>query len=325
EEGISEAGSMASFTAAGTAYATWGQPLVPFFIFYSMFGFQRVGDLIWAFGDMRGRGFLCGATAGRTTLNGEGLQHEDGHSLLLGSTVPNMYAYDPAFAYETAVIVKDGIRRMYGEAPEDRFYYLTLYNENQQMPTRPEGVTDEDITGGVYRFLEAPEGPSRPATLLFSGSANVAVLEARRMLAEEFDVAASAWSVTSYKGLREEALAAERWNRLHPAEPPRPSMVGERLAPSAGPIVAVSDFMKAVPDQVGRFLASRGFTPLGTDGYGRSDTRPALRRYFEVDAAHIVVATLAALAEAGDAKVQEVAQAIERFGIDTEASNPLNA
>ncbi len=325
EEGISEAGSMASFTAAGTAYANWGVPLVPFFIFYSMFGFQRVGDLIWAFGDSRGRGFLCGATAGRTTLNGEGLQHEDGHSLLLGSTVPNLCAYDPAFAYETAVIVKDGIRRMYGERPEDRFYYLTLYNENQQMPARPEGVTDDDITGGVYRFAAAPEGPSRTATLLFSGSANVAALEARKLLADEFDVAASAWSVTSYKGLREDALAAERWNRLHPAEPPRPSVVGSRLAPSAGPIIAVSDFMKAVPDQVGRFLADRGFTPLGTDGYGRSDTRPALRRHFEVDAAHIVVATLAALAEAGDAKTQEVAQAIERFGIDTEATNPLSA
>jgi pyruvate dehydrogenase E1 component len=316
---------MASFTAAGTAYATWGQPLVPFFIFYSMFGFQRVGDLIWAFGDMRGRGFLCGATAGRTTLNGEGLQHEDGHSLILGSTVPNLCAYDPSFAYETAVIVKDGIRRMYGEVPEDRFYYLTLYNENHQMPARPEGVTDEDITGGVYRFLEAPEGPSRSATLLFSGSANRAVLEARTLLAEEFDVAASAWSVTSYKGLREDALAAERWSRLHPGEPARTSLLADRLGSSAGPIVAVTDFMKALPDQVGRFLASRGFVPLGTDGYGRSDTRTALRRHFEVDAAHIVVATLAALVEAGEAKAQEVAQAIETFGIDPDAVNPLHA
>ena len=325
EEGISEAGSMASFTAAGTAYATWGQPLVPFFIFYSMFGFQRVGDLIWAFGDMRGRGFLCGATAGRTTLNGEGLQHEDGHSLLLASSVPNLCAYDPAFAYETAVIVKDGIRRMYGDVPEDRFYYLTLYNENHQMPARPDGVSDEDITGGIYRFIEAPDGPSRTATLLFSGSANRAVLEARTLLAEEFDVAASAWSVTSYKGLREDGLAAERWNRLHPGEPPRSSTLLDHLGDSGGPIVAVSDFMKAVPDQVGRFLAGRGFTPLGTDGYGRSDTRPALRRHFEVDAANIVVATLAALADAGEAKAQEVAQAIEAFGIDPEALNPLSA
>ena len=325
EEGITEAGSMASFTAAGTSYATWGQPMVPFFIFYSMFGFQRVGDLIWAFGDIRGRGFLCGATAGRTTLNGEGLQHQDGHSLLLASSVPNLCAYDPAFAYETAVIVKDGIRRMYGPVPEDRFYYLTLYNENQQMPERPEGVSDHDITGGIYRFAEAPDGPSRTATLLFSGSANVAVLEARRLLAEEFDVAASAWSVTSYKGLREDALNAERWNRLHPGEAPRSSILLDQLGGSEGPVVAVSDFMKAVPDQVGRFLADRGFTPLGTDGYGRSDTRQALRRHFEVDAAHIVVATLAALVEAGEAKPQEVAQAIETFGIDPEALNPLNA
>jgi pyruvate dehydrogenase E1 component len=274
---------------------------------------------------MRGRGFLLGATAGRTTLNGEGLQHEDGHSLILASTVPNICAYDPAFAYETATIVKDGIHRMYGEVPEDRFYYLTLYNENQHMPARPDGVTDDDITRGIYRFLDAPEGPSRTATLLFSGSANRAALEARTLLAEEFDVAASAWSVTSYKALREDALAVERWNRLHPSEPPRTSHVADRLAGSSGPIIAVSDFMKSLPDQVSRFLTPRGFVPLGTDGYGRSDTREALRRHFEVDAAHIVVATLAALADAGEAKAQEVAQAIERFGIDTEAIDPLRA
>jgi len=214
---------------------------------------------------------------------------------------------------------------MYGEAPEDCFYYLTLYNENHQMPARPDGVSDDDITGGVYRFAEAPEGPSRAATLLFSGSANRAALEARDLLAEEFDVAASAWSVTSYKGLREDALAAERWNRLHPGQPPRSGILLDRLSASSGPIVAVTDFMKALPDQVGRFLAPRGFVPLGTDGYGRSDTRAALRRHFEVDAAHIVVATLAALAASGQAKAQEVAQAIEIFGIDPEAVNPLHA
>jgi pyruvate dehydrogenase E1 component len=323
EEGISEAGSMASFTAAGTAYATWGQPLIPFFIFYSMFGFQRVGDAIWAFGDMRGRGFLCGATAGRTTLNGEGLQHEDGHSLVLGSTVPNLAAYDPAFAYETAVIIRDGIRRMYGAVPEDRFYYLTLYNENQVMPARPEGVSDDDITRGIYRFAAAPEGPTRAATLLFSGSANLAAREAQTELAERWDVAASLWSVTSYKALREEALSAERRNRLHPSQAAAVPAVTTVLEGSSGPVVAVTDFMKAVPDQVSRFApAGRSFTPLGTDGYGRSDDRTALRRHFEVDAAHIVIATLHALVEAGEATPEEVTKAIAAYGVDTDAPDP---
>ncbi|MGH9158086.1 MAG: pyruvate dehydrogenase (acetyl-transferring), homodimeric type [Acidimicrobiales bacterium] len=323
EEGITEAGSMASFTAAGTAYATWGEPMIPFYIFYSMFGFQRTGDLIWAFGDSRGRGFMLGATAGRTTLNGEGLQHEDGHSLVLASTVPNLAAYDPAFAYEVAAIVADGINVMYGETPEDRFYYLTLYNENYEMPPLPPGVT-EGLLAGLYRFAAAPEGPRRRATIIFSGSAYGAAVEARDILAADHDVAAECWSATSYKSLREDALSVERWNRLHPTEPARVPYVTRCLSASEGPVVAVTDFMKMVPDQVARWVPAL-FTPLGTDGFGRSDTRSALRRHFETDAAHVVVAVLKALADSGDGKAEEVADAITRFGIDAEAPDPRTA
>jgi len=315
EEGITEAGSMASFTAAGTAYSTFATPMIPFYIFYSMFGFQRTGDLIWAAGDQRVRGFMLGATAGRTTLNGEGLQHEDGHSLVLASTVPNLAVYDPAFAYEVATIVQDGIRRMYGEVPEDRFYYLTLYNENYVMPAMPEGI-EEGIIRGLYRFAEAPEGPSRRATILFSGSAYVAAAEAQRLLAERHDVAAELWSVTSYKALREDALATERWNRLHPAEEPKVAYVTETLRAAEGPFVAVTDFMKIVPEQVSRWIPG-DFTSLGTDGYGRSDTRAALRRHFEVDAAHLVLAVLHALG-----KPEEVTEAITTYGIDPDALDP---
>jgi pyruvate dehydrogenase E1 component len=320
EEGITEAGSMASFTAAGTAYATWGQPMIPFFVFYSMFGFQRVGDSIWAFGDMRGRGFLMGATAGRTTLNGEGLQHEDGHSLVLASTVPNVAAYDPAFAYEVAIIIRHGLHHMYGENPEDRFYYLTLYNENYEMPALREGVED-GVIRGLYRFTEAPEGPGRRATILFSGSAQGAAREAQQLLAEEHDVAAELWSVTSYKALREEALSVERSNRLHPSRPAATPYVTEALSQSEGPFVAVTDFMKVVPDQVARWVPGH-FTPLGTDGYGRSDTRANLRRHFETDAAHVVVAVLKGLAETGDGKAEEVEDAIAKYGIDADAPDP---
>ncbi len=320
EEGITEAGSMASFTAAGTAYATWGQPMVPFYAFYSMFGFQRVGDLIWAFGDQRGRGFLLGATAGRTTLAGEGLQHDDGHSLVLAATVPNLAAYDPAFAYEVAVIVKDGIARMWGETPDDVFYYLTLYNENYPMPPQPEG-SDEGIVRGLYRFAPAPDGPRRRATILFSGSAYNAAAEAQQLLAEQHDVAAELWSATSYKALREEALAVERWNRLHPTEAERVPYLTQALSSAAGPFVAVTDFMKVVPDQVARWVPGP-FTPLGTDGFGKSDARAALRRHFEVDAAHLAVAVLKALAEVGEAKPEEVADAIRRYEIDAEAPDP---
>ncbi|MBV9660281.1 MAG: pyruvate dehydrogenase (acetyl-transferring), homodimeric type [Acidimicrobiales bacterium] len=320
EEGISEAGGMADFTAAATSYATWGQPMIPFFIFYSMFGFQRIGDLAWALGDMRGRGFMLGATAGRTTLLGEGLQHDDGHSLLLASTFPSLQAYDPAFAYEVAAIINDGIRRMYGDDPEDVFYYLTLYNENYTMPAKPEGV-DEGILKGLYRFSPAPGQLSRQATILFSGTASHAAMEAQRLLAEEHDVATELWSATSYKALREDALSVERWNRLHPTLQPRTPYVTETLSATNGPIVAVTDFMKAVPDQIARWAPGH-FTPLGTDGYGRSDTREALRRHFETDAGHLVVAVLDGLRERGEAKAQEVEKVIARFGIDPDAPDP---
>ncbi|MGH2728952.1 MAG: transketolase-like TK C-terminal-containing protein, partial [Actinomycetota bacterium] len=323
EEGITEAGSMTSLQAAGTAYATWGEPMIPFFIFYSMFGFQRVGDLIWQFGDIRGRGFLCGATAGRTTLNGEGLQHEDGHSVLLSSTVPNLRAYDPAFAYELALIIRDGVKRMYGPDREDCFYYLTVYNDNYPMPAMPDGV-EEGVLRGLYKFADAPEGPSRRATILFSGPMWRAAMEAREILAKDYDVAVECWSATSYKLLREDALSAERWSRLHPTEDARVPYVASSLATAAGPVVAVSDHMKAVPEMIARW-APGPFVPLGTDGYGRSDTRAALRRHFEIDAAHVVVAALHGLTLAGDAKAEEVAEAIDRFEIDTEAPDPRTA
>jgi pyruvate dehydrogenase E1 component len=320
EEGITEAGSMASCTAVGTSYATWGQPMIPFFIFYSMFGFQRVGDLIWSFGDQRGRGFLLGATAGRTTLTGEGLQHSDGQSHVLASSVPNCRAYDPAYAYEMAVIVREGITRMYGDEPEDCFYYLTLYNENYTMPPMPDGVED-GILRGLYRYRPAPGERSHRVQLLGSGTMLRNAVLAQQLLLEEHDVAADVWSATSYKLLREDALSVERWNRLHPNERPRIPFVTEQLGATEGPIVAVTDFMKMVPDQVARF-APQPFVALGTDGYGRSDTREALRRHFEVDAPHIVVASLSALAMQGDVKGEAVAEAIRRYGIDTEAIDP---
>ncbi|MDQ3462934.1 MAG: pyruvate dehydrogenase (acetyl-transferring), homodimeric type, partial [Actinomycetota bacterium] len=319
EEGITEAGSMASLTAAGTAYATHGVTMLPFYIFYSMFGFQRTGDLIWAFADQRGKGFLLGATAGRTTLNGEGLQHEDGHSPLLFSAVPNCMVYDPAFAYELAVIIADGCRRMYAEG-DDVFYYLTLYNENYPMPEMPEGA-EAGILRGLYRFIAAPPEPSVRATILFSGSACLAAREARHELAEHYEVGAELWSATSYKALREEALSTERWNRLHPSQSPRTPWVTEVLSEAEGPCIAVTDYMKAVPDQIGRWVPSP-FVPLGTDGFGRSDTGVALRRHFETDAAHIVVATLSALASEGQVKESAVTDAISRYGIDADSPDP---
>jgi pyruvate dehydrogenase E1 component len=294
--------------------------MVPFYTFYSMFGFQRVGDLIWQAADARTRGFLMGATAGRTTLLGEGLQHQDGHSLVLASTVPSCQAYDPAFAYETAVIVKHGMRRMYGSSPEDVFYYLAIYNENYPMPAIPdrEGIEDE-IVRGLYHWAHAPEGPSKRATVLFSGSAQGAAREAAAQLAEHYDVGVELWSATSYKALREQALDTERWNRLHPGQPPRTPMVSEVLSEAPGPIVAVTDFMKIVPEQIARFLPGRLFTPLGTDGMGRSDTRESLRRLFEVDTGHVVVGVLDGLAAHGDVKPEVVADAIQRYGIDPDA------
>jgi pyruvate dehydrogenase E1 component len=334
EEGITEAGSSASFQAAGTSYATHAEPMIPFYIFYSMFGFQRTGDQFWAFGDARGRGFLLGATAGRTTLNGEGLQHEDGQSLLVASVIPSIRIYDPAFAYETAVIVRDGIKRMYGAKPEDVFYYLTLYNENYAMPPRPAGVTDEDIVGGLYRFKPAPDlnGRSRAqraplrATILGGGSIMQQALRAQSLLAER-GVAAEVWSALSYQLLRNEALEADRWNRLHPDAKPRTPRVTQLLREPAehGPIVAVSDYVSAWPDMVARWVPGGWWRTLGTDGYGRSDTREALRRFFEVDAESIAAATLAELARCGRIDAREAKRQIADLGLDPEAAFSLRA
>ncbi len=322
EEGITEAGSMASFTAAGTSYATHGQPMIPFYIFYSMFGFQRTGDLVWAFGDARGRGFMLGATAGRTTLNGEGLQHEDGHSHLLGSSVPNLAAYDPAFAYEVATIVRDGLKRMYVDG-EDIFYYITLYNEDYPMPAMPSGC-EEGILKGLYLYRSAVQQASHRAQLFGSGPILRQALRAQELLAERHGVAADVWSVTSYTQLRNEALAVERWNRLHPGEKPRVPWITRQLESAAGPIVAASDFMKAVPDLVARWVP-RPFTPLGTDGFGRSDTREGLRRHFEIDAEHIVAATLASLAAQGEIPPATAKRALQELGLDPEKPEPREA
>ncbi|MGH9170394.1 MAG: pyruvate dehydrogenase (acetyl-transferring), homodimeric type [Acidimicrobiales bacterium] len=334
QEGITEAGGMASFQAAGTSYATWAVPMLPMYLFYSMFGFQRVGDSIWQATDARSRGFLLGCTAGRTTLNGEGLQHEDGQSLLLASTFPAVRAYDPAFAYEMAIVIRQGIEVMSGQEAEDVVYYLTLYNENYPMPALPEDPAErsrvvEGVLRGCYRYLPAPAARDAateltPATILFSGSIWAAAVAARDMLADDWGVGAECWSVTSYKQLRDEALEMERWNRLHPGAATRQAFVTRVLGETSGPIVAVTDFVKAVPEQVARFVAAP-FVPLGTDGYGRSDTRTALRRHFEIDAAHIVVAVLASLATAGEGKESDVAAAIERYGIDPEAIDPYRA
>ena len=319
EEGITEAGAMSSWIAAASAYATRGVPMVPFYTFYSMFGFQRVGDLIWQAADMRCRGFLCGATAGRTTLLGEGLQHQDGHSLVLASTVPPCQAYDPAFAYEMATIVKHGLHRMYGDQPEDVFYYITLYNENAVMPAKAAGDDiDAGIIRGLYKWAEAPADTQHRATVLFSGSAHLAAREAAAELADHYNVGAELWSATSYKALRDEALEIERWNRLHPGEAARTAVVTSLLSDVHGPIVAVTDFMKIVPEQIARFVPGQLFTPLGTDGMGRSDTREALRRFFEIDSGHIVVAVLSGLAAQGEIKPEIVADAITRYDVDPE-------
>jgi len=329
EEGITEAGAMSSFIAAGTSYATRGVPSVPFYTFYSMFGFQRVGDLIWQAADNRARGFLLGATAGRTTLMGEGLQHQDGHSLVLASTVPACQSYDPAYAYEVAAIVRHGLHRMYGgelgpngENDPDVFYYLTLYNENYPMPERPTGVTDADVVSGLYRWQAAPTNTTHRATILFSGSAQGAAQAASIELAAKFDVGAELWSATSYKVLRENALAVERDNRMHPSRPVRVARVTELLARTDGPIIAVTDFMKIVPEQIARFVPDRVFVPLGTDGMGRSDTREALRAHFEVDMPAVVIGVLSGLHRSNVIAASIVEEAIAHYGIDPNRVDP---
>jgi pyruvate dehydrogenase E1 component len=321
EEGITEAGSMASFTAAGTAYANYGVPMIPFFIFYSMFGFQRVGDLIWAFGDARGKGFLMGGTAGRTTLAGEGLQHQDGHSLVLASTVPTCASYDPAYAYEMAVIIQDGIRRMY-ENMEDRFYYITHYNEFYVQPPMPEGCR-EGILKGIYRFRPAERGEA-VVQLFGSGPILNEALRAQEILAERYQIPADVWSVTSYNELRREALAIERWNRLHPARASKRPYIQEVLDGHAGPVIAATDYMKIVPDQIAPWLPGR-LVSLGTDGFGRSDNRQYLRRHFEVNAESIVAAALSALARQGQFDPARAAAALAELGLDPERIDPARA
>jgi len=319
EEGITEAGSMSSFIAAGTSYASHGKHMIPFYIYYSMFGFQRIGDLIWLAGDIKAKGFLLGATAGRTTLNGEGLQHEDGHSLLLASTIPTLLTYDPAFAYEVAVIVADGMRRMFLNN-ENVFYYLTLYNENHTMPAMPPGV-EAGILKGLYRFKAGAEGRKLKAHIFGSGPIINQALKAQQILAERYGVSADVWSATNYKELRSEALNCQRWNMLHPTETPKKSYVETLLEKEQGVFVAVSDFMRMVPDQIAPWVPG-GLMTLGTDGFGRSDTRANLRRFFEIDAESTVIATLYALANKGKIERSVVAQAIKDLNVNPEKVFP---
>ncbi|HEY5913407.1 MAG TPA: pyruvate dehydrogenase (acetyl-transferring), homodimeric type [Verrucomicrobiae bacterium] len=319
EEGITEAGAMASLIAAGTSYSNLGRHMVPFFIYYSMFGFQRIGDLMWLAGDIKAKGFLLGATSGRTTLNGEGLQHQDGHSLLLSSSIPTLLTYDPAYTYEVAVIIADGMRRMYRDG-EDIFYYLALYNENYAMLPMPDG-SDDGILKGLYKLKPGAEGPQLKAHLFGSGPILRFALRAQQILADQFNVSADVWSATSYKLLRNDALRAKRWNMFHPMEPPRKSYLENVLEKEHGVFVAASDNMKLVPDQVAPWIPG-GLTTLGTDGYGRSDTRERLRRFFEVDAESIVVATLYALAEKGQLDRGAVTKAIKTLEVDPEKSFP---
>ena len=321
EEGINEAGSMASFTAAGTAYANYGVPMIPFFVYYSMFGFQRVGDLIWAFGDSRGKGFLVGGTAGRTTLSGEGLQHQDGHSPVLASTVPNCIHYDPAYAYEIAIIVRDGLRRMY-ENREDCFYYLTVGNENYAHPQMASGV-EEGVLRGIYKYRQA-DGGKATVQLFGSGPILNEALLAQQLLAEKLQINADVWSVTSYNELRREAVDTERWNRLNPDQPARVPYILQAIKGAPGPIIAATDYMKTFSDQLAPWLKDR-LVSLGTDGFGRSDNRKFLRRHFENDAESIAAAALSKLARDGKFDAAKAKAGIQELGIDAGKRNPAHA
>ncbi|MCU1593871.1 MAG: 2-oxo-acid dehydrogenase subunit, homodimeric type, partial [Frankiales bacterium] len=318
-EGITEAGSMASTIAAATSYATHGEPMIPIYIFYSMFGFQRTGDQMWQLADQLGRGFLLGATAGRTTLNGEGLQHQDGHSLLYASTNPAVIAYDPAFGYELAFIVEDGLRRMYGESPEDVFYYLTVYNEPYPQPPLPDiSGLREGVLRGMYR-LKRSEGVGAQAQVLASGISLQAALAAQELLRADWGIGADVWSVTSWNELRRDALACDQHALLHPEEAPKTPFVTTSLMEAAGPVVAVSDWMRAVPDQISRWIPG-DYTSLGTDGFGRSDTRAALRRHFHIDAESIAVAVLEQLAARGEVEADVPAKAVDRYRLRDDRS-----
>jgi pyruvate dehydrogenase E1 component len=322
QEGINEAGAMCSWIAAATSYSTSNTPMIPVFIFYSMFGFQRIGDLAWAAGDMRSRGFLIGGTSGRTTLNGEGLQHEDGHSQLFASFIPNCVAYDPTFGYELAVIVRDGLHRMYVEQ-EDVYYYITVMNENYLHPDMPPGA-EAGILRGAYLLRESPRdaGASR-VQLMGSGAILREVIAAADLLESEYGIAADLWSATSFNELRRNGLAAERWNLLHPAEEPRVPYIAQALAGRAGPLVAATDYLKTFADQIRPFVGGRRFHALGTDGFGRSDYRRKLRDFFEVDRRWVALAALKALADDGTIERSVVATALEKFGIDPDKADPV--
>jgi pyruvate dehydrogenase E1 component len=320
EEGITEAGSMSSFIAAGSAYATHGINTIPFFIYYSMFGLQRIGDLVWLAGDMRVKGFMVGGTAGRTTLNGEGLQHEDGHSHLLAYPVPNLEAYDPAFGYEIAVIVREGIRRMYAEQ-EDVFYYMTVENDQYAMPDMPDGV-EEGILKGMYKFrASAKKRAKLKAHLYGSGAIMNSALAAADILEQDYKVGADVWSITSYKALHRDCLDAERWNRMHPGAKPRLSYVEKCLADERGVHVMASDYVKALPESIARWFPNPPVA-LGTDGFGRSESREALRDHFEVDKRFIVLGALSALAREGQIECDVVIQAMQDLNIDPDKNNP---
>jgi len=322
QEGINEAGAMSSWIAAATAYANHGKAMLPFYIYYSMFGFQRIGDLAWAAGDMRARGFMLGGTAGRTTLNGEGLQHQDGHSHLMSAMIPNCVSYDPTFAYELAVIIHDGMRRMYVNQ-EDVFYYLTVMNENYAHPAMPEGA-EANIIKGMYLFSESAGDENKPKVqLLGSGTILRETIEAARLLENDFGVMADIWSVTSFTELRRDGIDCERWNMLHPEEQPRFSHVEQCMADRDGPVIAATDYMRSFADQIRGFLP-KNFKVLGTDGFGRSDTRKNLRQFFEVDRCYIAVAALKALAEEGTIDASEVSRAIALYNINPDKPNPVS-
>lgn len=322
QEGINEAGAMSSWIAAATSYSTHGISMIPFYIYYSMFGFQRVGDLAWAAGDQRARGFLLGGTAGRTTLNGEGLQHEDGHSHLLSSTIPNCISYDPTFAYELAVIVQDGLRRMYQDQ-EDVFYYITVMNENYAHPELPKDA-EEGIVRGMYQ-LPNPKTKLKKAPkvqLLGSGTILLEVIAAQALLASDFGVIAQVWSCTSFNELRRDGISTSRWNMLHPEESPRLSHVEQCLSNTEGPIVAATDYMRIFADQIRPYIPNKNYVVLGTDGFGRSDTREKLRDFFEVDRRYIVIATLSAMAEEGTIPKATIVDAIKKYGVDPNKPEP---
>jgi len=326
QEGINEAGSMSSWIAAATAYSTHGLTMMPVYVFYSMFGFQRIGDLAWAAGDIQARGFLIGGTAGRTTLNGEGLQHQDGHSHLFASFIPNCVAYDPTFHYELAVIFHDGMRRMFQEQ-ENVFYYITSMNENYSHPDMPEGA-EEGIIKGLYCLQEGtrPKGKKKAprAQLLGCGTILREAIAAAELLKGDFGVVADVWSVTSFNELARDGQAVERWNRLHPEDAPRQSYVVQCLQGTEGPVIAATDYMKAFAEKIHAFVPRR-YSVLGTDGFGRSDSREALRRHFEVDRYHIAVAALKALADDGEVPVKTVSKAIKKYGINPDKPNPVTA